>query len=270
MEWFMIEKENGGCVPCLAEVPQSPAGIVIVVHGFTSCKESMTGKVLMEHLPAAGLGIVAYDHPGHGKDAARFEDLRVGNCLDSLAAVEQTIQTRWPDVPVYYFGSSFGAYITALYAATRPHKGQRAVFRSAAVNMPSIILKSLLDDAHSRTREELEKTGYAEPDLGLDGTVRIPAGFFDDMRAYNLFDRCPPETSREADEEGRTAGTIGGVKIRMIHARDDEVVDFAAAERFAEERGIPLTVFEGEHHTLSDHPATPEKIATIALSFFTE
>ena len=25
MEWFMIEKENGGCVPCIAEIPESPA-----------------------------------------------------------------------------------------------------------------------------------------------------------------------------------------------------------------------------------------------------
>ena len=79
MEWFMIEKENGGCVTCIAEIPEDPAAIVIVAHGFTSSKESATGQVLMQHLPPAGIGVVAYDQPGHGTDAARFEDLRIEN-----------------------------------------------------------------------------------------------------------------------------------------------------------------------------------------------
>lgn len=271
MEWFMIEKENGGCVPCIAEVPESPAGIVIVVHGFTSCKESMTGKVLMQHLPPAGLGVVAYDHPGHGIDAARFEDLRVDNCLDSLAAVEETVCRRWPDLPVYYFGSSFGAYITALYTATRPHKGARAVFRSAAVNMPAILLGDDLRGPDAAVQEELDRTGYAEPDLNLSGTVRIPAGFFEDLQENDLFEICRDAAAREAGRHGSGKdGTIGGTKIHMIHARGDEVVDFAQAERFAGEHGIPLTVFEDEHHTLSDHLETPDKIAQIALRFFTE
>ena len=270
MEWFMIEKENGGCVPCIAEVPESPAGIVIVVHGFTSCKESMTGKVLMQHLPPAGLGVVAYDHPGHGTDAARFEDLRVSNCLDSLAAVEETVCQRWPDLPVYYFGSSFGAYITALYTAVRPHNGARAVFRSAAVNMPAILLGDDLSGPDAAVQEELDRTGYVEPDLNLSGTVRIPAGFFEDLRENDLFAICREEACEAAASDSEKNGTIGGTKIHMIHAHGDEVVDFAQAERFAGEHGIPLTVFEDEHHTLSDHQETPDKIAQIALRFFTE
>lgn len=261
MEKFFIEKENAGCVPCIAVIPENPEAIVIVVHGFTSCKESMTGAVLMEHLPPAGIGVVAYDHPGHGTDVARFEDLRVGNCLDSLAVVEETVLSRWPGLPVYYFGSSYGAYITALYVATRPHKGVRAFFRSAAVNMPTILLGDDLSGPEAAIQEELDKHGYIEPDLNLSGTVRIPAGFIDDMRENDLFAICGQD---------QTPGSIGGTKIAMAHARGDEVVDFAQAERFAKLHGIPLTVFEDEHHTLSDHKETPEKIAGLALAFFKE
>ena len=261
MEWFMIEKENGGCVTCIAEIPEDPAAIVIVAHGFTSCKESATGQVLMQHLPPAGIGVVAYDQPGHGTDAARFEDLRIENCLDSLAAVEETVLTRWSGLPLFYFGSSYGAYITALYLATRPHKGVRAVFRSAAVNMPAVMLGDDLSGPEDAVKEELQKNGYIEPDLNLSGIVRIPAGFFEDLRETDLFEAVRKTNS--------APGTICGTKIAMVHGRDDEVVGFEKPERFSKEFGIPMTVFDGEGHNLCTDPATPDRMAEVALRFFT-
>ena len=93
----------------------------------------------------------------------------------------------------------------------------------------------------------------------------------EDMQENDLFEICRDAAAREAGRHGSGKdGTIGGTKIHMIHARGDEVVDFAQAERFAGEHGIPLTIFEDEHHTLSDHLETPDKIAQIALRFFTE
>ena len=127
--------------------------------------------------------------------------------------------------------------------------------------MPTILLGDDLSGPDAAVREELERNGSIEPDLNLSGTVRIPAGFFEDMRENDLFAICGQD---------HTPGCIGGTKIAMAHARGDEVVDFAQAERFAELHGIPLTVFEDEHHTLSDHQETPEKIAGLALTFFKE
>lgn len=257
MNSLTIPKANGALIPCLEEIPRDPKGVVIVAHGFTSSKESSTGAVLMKTLPPAGIGVIAYDHPGHGDSE---EELRMANCVESLAAIEADLRVRFPQAAIYYFGSSFGAYTTLLYVSTRPHFGRRAVLRSAAVKMPALLLGDDLSGPARFIREELDRDGYTEPDLNLGGIVRIPAGFFEDLRENDVFEICAVANAAR--------GTIAGTAFAMAHARGDEVVPFAAAERFSGQFGIPLTVFENEHHTLSDQPETPEKVAALALAFF--
>ena len=42
----------------MKSIPYHPKGIVIAIHGFTSCKESSTYRLLIERLPEAGFGMV--------------------------------------------------------------------------------------------------------------------------------------------------------------------------------------------------------------------
>ena len=46
--------------------------------------------------------------------------------------MEAQVLSRMPGAEIVYFGSSFGAYITALYLTKRPHAGNRAFFRPGA------------------------------------------------------------------------------------------------------------------------------------------
>ncbi len=136
MRNFTVQKSDFHKVACVEEIPEGAGTIVIAVHGFTSSKESPTVRRLLNRLPAAGIGVVGIDLPGHGTEDSFAEELRLEACIDSLAAAEWYVNGMYPKAEICYFASSFGAYVTGLYISSRHHKGHKAFFRSAAVNMP--------------------------------------------------------------------------------------------------------------------------------------
>ena len=153
MEKFLLQKHNARAVPCIAEIPDGLRKLVIVVHGYDSSKESENAANLMRILPGKGFGVFAYDQPHHGTEEAADEELTVENCLDSLACVEDYLAERFgtdgtgaEGPEICYFGSSFGAYITLIYLATRPHRGHKAFLRCAAVNFPELAEEAGAED----------------------------------------------------------------------------------------------------------------------------
>ncbi|MBR0374734.1 MAG: alpha/beta fold hydrolase [Mogibacterium sp.] len=257
MEYVKISKENGQVVPCVAEFPEKPEGVVVAVHGFSSNKECMTYQLLLRRLPAAGFGVVGIDLPGHGKDEAAGEELRIAACLDSIAAAERYAAERFPGLPIGYFASSFGAYLTGLYISTRPHRGRRAFFRSAAVNMPTLLVKEPTTDAERQMLADLNGKGYFDANLGTGRPIRISRGMYHDLETTDLFALFD-------------LNRYGENRVAMAHGTEDRVIDPAAARRFAEQFDVPLTMFHGEGHSLSDAPDTPDRVADLAIALYKE
>ena len=94
MEKFLLKKQNGHEIPCIAELPEGMKKLVIVIHGYDSSKESENAANLMRNLPGKGFGVLAYDQPNHGSEQAAEEELTVWNCADSLARVEEYVTGR--------------------------------------------------------------------------------------------------------------------------------------------------------------------------------
>ena len=255
MEEFSIKKENGFFVSCAKEIPDQPKAIVIVIHGFSSSKESSTYRRLLKRLPAAGLGVICIDLPGHGIHESADEILRIPGALDSIEATEAYVRRHWPDSEIYYFGSSFGAYLTGLYISLREHSGRKAFWRSAAVNMPDLLQ---IEDPTKEERQmlaQLETRGYFDLDMGLGNPVRICREFYEELPQYDLF-------------EIFDASHSGEHRIAMAHGREDTVIDPKAAERFAQKYSIPVTWFEGEGHSLSNRKETPDEVIDLAISLY--
>lgn len=257
MNRLKILKENGHMIPVILEVPENGDSVVIMVHGFTSSKECPTGQLLLRRMPEAGMGVVLYDQPGHGEEEAKEDPFRIENCMDSLAAVEKYVQMKWPEKEIFYFASSYGAYLTGLYLERRKHAGTHLLMRSGAVIMPWLFLGAPGSEPDSEALEELNKKGYLM--LGLTGTrqVKVPKGMFEDMMLpendlYGNFG--------ESDH--------GNTRVAMVHGEKDQVVPVKFAREFAEKYGLPITVFEGQGHSLSDDPACPDKVADLAIDFF--
>lgn len=255
MRKFTIVKANSHKVSCVEQIPDNPKGIAIIVHGFTSSKESPTVQMLLKKFPEAGIGAVGIDLPSHGVEDSYEEELRVDAGIDSIAAAEQYVRERYPDQEIYYFASSFGAYLTALYISTRPHKGRKAFFRSAAVNMPSLFISDNPTKEEAYLRRELDEKGFFEYGFGLGQPVRVTKGFVDDMGHNDLFEKFDPER-------------FGHHSVAMAHGAEDTVIDPAAAAAFASKYHLTETVFEGEGHALGTDPATPGKVADLAIAHF--
>ena len=255
MHGLTIKKANGHSVSCLEGIPAGAEKIVIAVHGFTSSKESPTVQLLLRRLPAAGIGVIGIDLPCHGVEESYKEELRIEACKDSVAAAERYVAERYPDADICYFASSFGAYITALYISTRPHKGRTTFFRSAAVNMPSLFIKDDLTEEEKELFRELDEKGYFWQGFGLGQPVKVTKGFIDDLSKTDLPSVFSPDK-------------FGPHRIAMAHGAEDDVIDPAAAAKFAEQFHIKETVFEGEGHSLCNDPHTPDRVADLAIELF--
>ncbi|MCH4071837.1 alpha/beta fold hydrolase [Pseudoramibacter sp.] len=251
-EHFKLQKENGAWVPCLAEIPKKPQAIVIMIHGFESCKECRSGQLLLRRLPPAGFGVICYDQPGHGTAEARQEGLRIGACMDSLARVEAYCAERYPDLPVYYFASSYGAYLTLLYVSQRQHRGTRLFMRSAAVNMPDLFFKA---DPDPVMVKDLKTKGYFTPNMELGNPVKVSRGMLEDFKANDL-----PAVFAAADHSG--------MQFAMVHGEKDAVIPVEKARAFADRFHIPITVMKGQGHSIWETPEAPEKVADLAIDFY--
>ena len=257
MESVKIKKIDQNIVSCLMENPEHPKGIVIAIHGFSSNKECATFQMLFRRLPAAGYGVLGIDLPGHGSEESLQETLRIEGCKNSIEAAEHFAADRFPGLPIFYFASSFGAYLTGLYVSTRPHLGRKAFFRSAAVNMPELFVGPNPPERHRQILEALEKQGYFDANIETSKPVRITKEMYRDFKMNDLFQIFDPTA-------------FGGTAVRMAHGSEDAVIDPRAAEKFAAQFHVPLTVFENEGHSLSGRPDTADRVADLAIAFYNE
>ena len=255
MENFSITKPDGKKVSCVKEIPESAKTVVVAVHGFTSSKESSTVQLLLKRLPAAGFGVVGIDLPGHGTGESLKETLRIPAAVDSIEAAEKYCLDLNPDYEICYFASSFGAYLTAIYISTRKHKGRKAFFRSAAVNMPKLFIKENPTETEEKWLDDLEKLGYFDATLDFGAPVRINRAMFDDLQSSDLFSLFDPVR-------------FGEHKIAMAHGEKDELIDPEEARHFAEIFRIPAAFFPGEGHSLSNSPETPDAVIDLAVSLY--
>ena len=246
MNTFEIQELGGDVISC-AGVPGSGEKMLIAAHGFGSSALSPTNRRLMQVLPErTGCGVVSFDFPEHGASRAGRTSLRIGICMDYLAAVENAVHARSPQAEILYFGSSFGAYITALYLSLRSHRGSRAFFRSAAVTMPQILLGQSNPAAEAQLAEQgwfaLDYPGYVRP-------LELTAEFLQDLREHDLFKLYKP-----------------GPRLTMLHGSADETAPYEAAQRFARFSGAALITVPGGHHSLSEGEQ-PSLMADAAAEF---
>ena len=255
MQDFTITKQDGNVISCVREIPDHFDGIVIAVHGFTSSKESSTYRRILSRMPEAGFGAICLDLPGHGTSESLKESLRIPGALDSIEAVERYAMEMYPGSDIFYFGSSFGAYLIGLYISTREHTGRKAFWRSAAVNMPKLFHTETPSETELQQLEELRTQGYFDVTMEQHRSVRITQAMYDDLLQNDLFERFDPDR-------------FGKHRIDMAHGTEDAVISPDAARRFAERFGIPVTWFEGDGHSLSGDPSTPDKVIDLAISLY--
>ena len=218
--------------------------ILLMIHGFTSSKESPTHQLFASALPGHGIGTFAIDLPAHGDSPADGEYLRIANCLSEIETAHNYLTEKHPGAQILFLGSSFGAYLTLRYLSDK--RENQAFLRSAAVDMPGLFRRNHLGEiAH-----DVETKGYFTISEDVLRPLKVTKGFLSDL-----------------DEYGPSDPSKAPMKLCMIHGSGDSVAPFRDAEAFAKAAGCPLTTVPGAEHRL-DEPGQPELVVKTALDFF--
>lgn len=211
-------------IPLLFNVPEDAEMVVIASPGFGSSKDDGMMQMLLSRLPKEGIGAVTNDFPRHGESEASIDDLRLENCMDDLSAIETFVREAWPKAEIGYFGCSFGGFMSLYYLSTRNHKGKKAFYCSAALNMPDLL---------GTPTEENRKSGYVDAPETPPFTICMD--FYDEMQKADLLGKF---TSDKAD-------------AAMIYGGQDDEVPPALSAEFAKKHGIHAICIPEEGHYLN-------------------
>lgn len=195
------------------------------------------------------LGAISFDFPGHGVSPTYEDDLTITNCLNYLSEMENFVKDNYPNSDIFYFSSSFGAFINTIYLCTRPHQGKKSFFRSGAVNMPE-----LFNDVPIKNQNEIEKNGFTILDE-YEPPLKITSTFLKEMKEMDLFSLW------------KKLGSNALTNIEMVHGEKDETIDVNAAKKFAEISNSKITIIpDGEHRLMNE--GEPKTVFNLALNFF--
>ncbi|MGI6732344.1 MAG: alpha/beta hydrolase [Anaerovoracaceae bacterium] len=247
MEKVMIPGKNGYDIPCLRNFTGKERVIVILSHGFSGSKESPPAYDFAEIMPELGIGSCSYDFPAQGDSLADGTMLRIENCINDLASVEDYVRQQAPNAEIAYFSTSFGAYITLIYFSKMQYSGKKAILLSAAINMPNL----LFDRTSQEEFQELKRQGYSVMQHNYPRPMKLSWGLYQDLDAHNLFEVYKP----------------GQAQIHMIHGDKDELVPLKIANEFAHKFSAELTVIPEADHFFRDRGSL-EQVLNIAKRFY--
>ena len=145
-------------IPCIANFPEGMKKVIIAIHGFGSTKRSETIISLIRLLDEHNIGVISLDLPAHGDSEETGEYLTLNNCIDDIETVEEFLKSKFNEINIGFFASSFGAYLTLLKINKSRNKYGSVVLRCPAINMAKILEESL--KIENTTLEEFRNKGY--------------------------------------------------------------------------------------------------------------
>ncbi len=139
---YRAQAADGNCLQGYAWAPAgtTPRAVLVVVHGLGDHARRYRG--LAQALNAQGVAVLAQDHRGHaGSGGARQRIDSVEQAAGDVGLALQEAARRWPAVPVYLHGHSFGGlvvvHMAATSAATTTQHLAGVVVSSAALQRPA-------------------------------------------------------------------------------------------------------------------------------------
>ena len=245
MEKIYIKNRTQFDIPADIVLSKENRAILIIVHGFASSKESPTCKRLEEIMPQNGISTIAIDFPNHGEN--KNSDLTIKSCLDLIEDTENYIKSRFPNIPIYMFASSFGAFLALLYMTEKKSSVKKLFLRCTAVNMKKILFDSTEPDEW----KELKQSGFIINSHFLR-PVRLSLDFYNEIEKYDLFKIF----SKPKD-----------ISLKMVHGDCDQIASYEEAVKFSKQFGIELETIQGSDHVFSKKEYS-DVVFNLAEKFF--
>jgi dipeptidyl aminopeptidase/acylaminoacyl peptidase len=180
--------------------PQNP--IVIIVHGFTSSKDSKSYPPLIKRLKEAGISTFRIDLFAHGESEGNFADITISKGKESiLAAINYLKEENYQNIAL--LGSSFGG-ISALMAASET----KSLF-CLALKSPVSDLLQVKFQREENILERWKKDGVIDY-IDKSGSKKLNYDFIED------------------EKQNRPFAIAGKIKIPtlIVHGDKDEIVTY--------------------------------------------
>jgi alpha-beta hydrolase superfamily lysophospholipase len=171
-EGVVRQSADGTRILRRALAPEAPRGAVVLLHGLG--EHSGRYQHVLEYLNASGYAAHTFDLRGHGgSEGKRGHIASYEVAMEDIQAQLDEVRQRYPDLPVFLYGHSFGGNLALTFAITRspPLDGLIATSPGLAPGTPVPPLKRALGKLLYR----LAPSFTLPNGLPLDGLSRDPA-----------------------------------------------------------------------------------------------
>ena len=249
----MLTTQDGVHLQGLLDMPDtnSPCPLAILLHGYSSRKESHTNEMLVPRLLDQGIACLRFDFRGHGQSAGDIGEMTITSGLSDLSsAIAWTYSKRSPTwTGVALVGSSYGGLISALYL-TSHHDISCAVLKAPAFSWSQA--KRFALEKHEI--EKWRETGIWVAPSPL-GDIDLPYDFYQDLMMHDVL---------------RDAHKID-CPLFISHGTQDEAIPYQDSVILADLLGdkATLQILPGADHRFTD-PKDASTFTDEAVLFLTQ
>lgn len=225
-----------------------PKEVLITIHGFAGDKESSVIFALGRKLTKININVVSFDLPCHGLNSAN-KTLDFYDCLKSLETIVAYTKTKYKNIPISFFATSFGGYLLLHYLKFKTDSFGHIILRAPAINMDSVLSDNILP-AHGFSIKDLNN----KIDLGYENPLYIDSTFLAQLKNNSLNDY-----------------STKNYKFEIIQGLKDDIVDPNVVINFINKLNNDSTLyaFENADHRFKN-PGELEKIISITKNILTK
>ncbi len=214
------------------DIPEGMRALVVFVHGIA--EHSGRYGYVAEKMTEAGYGVVRFDLRGHGRSGGIRGYVRsFSDFSEDLGELLRQVRADFSGIPVYTFGHSMGAMISALYAASGENELKGQILSGISALEPTLpfirtlkklpydkfpMLRAANDLADMVSRDPQVSEDYRSDPLNLrKATIHL---------ASEMFLKAPVYLADHVWEYR--------LPCLLLHGGDDRIVEPRASEWFME------------------------------------
>lgn len=169
-----VKNSQGLTLTAILKGEKKDAPVVVMCHGYSSSKNSVSTEGLSNELVKRGLTTFRFDFTGCGESEGDLASLIPSQGLDDLKAAVKTLNRK----EFALYGSSFGGHVSLWYASEKP---VLALALKAPVSDYAFVVSEEIGERRKRFIENTKNINMFERAKNIKAPVLIVHGDADDV-----------------------------------------------------------------------------------------